>query len=104
MRSIIRQNITAPAYNLNFDASTFAHRQPMGESAAPFGENEKKRSASRQLFAFPTGSPAYFSTHISLLLVLSKFQSIGWCGNNPELSLLYLREIITKEHYENYYW
>ncbi len=33
------------------------------------------------MFEFPTGSSSHFSTHISLLLVLSKLKYVSWCGN-----------------------
>jgi len=54
----------------------------MGESTAPFGENDKRQSASKKIFELTTASPAYFFTHILPLLVLSKVQIFYWCGNN----------------------
>jgi hypothetical protein len=44
----------------------------MGESTAPFGENVKKRSASKKIFELTTASPTDFFTYTSLLYVLSK--------------------------------
>jgi len=48
----------------------------MGESTAPFGENDTKRSAPEKIFELTTASPSAFFRHISLRLVLSTF----WLG------------------------
>ncbi len=53
----------------------------MGESAAPFGESDTRRSARKKIFELPTGSPADFFTYISPRLALSKFQLIRWGSN-----------------------
>ncbi len=53
----------------------------MGESAAPFGENDTRQSARKKIFELPTGSPSVFFTHILPRLVLSKFEVFSWCGN-----------------------
>jgi hypothetical protein len=44
----------------------------MDERTAPFGENVKKRSASKKIFELTTASPTGFFTYTSLLYVLSK--------------------------------
>jgi hypothetical protein len=53
----------------------------MGESTAPFGENVKKRSASKKIFELTTASSAYFFIHILPLLVLSKVGCVHWGGD-----------------------
>jgi len=50
----------------------------MGESAAPFGENDKGRSAPEKIFELTTASPSDFFTHTSSLLVLSNVRVIHW--------------------------
>jgi hypothetical protein len=54
----------------------------MGESIAPFGENVKKRSASKKIFELTTASPTDFFTYTSLLYVLSKVKVFTWWSNN----------------------
>jgi hypothetical protein len=53
----------------------------MGESTAPFGENVKKRSASKKIFELTTASPTDFFTHSSLLYLLSKVKVFAWWSN-----------------------
>jgi len=54
----------------------------MGESAAPFGENDKGQSAHKKIFELTTASPSDFFMHISSLLVLSNFRVICRGSNN----------------------
>jgi hypothetical protein len=54
----------------------------MGEITAPFGENVKKRSASKKIFELTTASPTDFFTHSSLLYVLSKVKVYTWWSND----------------------
>jgi len=57
----------------------------MGESAAPFGESDTRRSARKKIFELPTGSPSDLFAHISPRLALSKFQLIRW-GSNRQIT------------------
>ena len=54
----------------------------MGESATPFGENDKGRPAPEKIFELTTASPSDFFTHISSLLVLSNIWVIRWGSDN----------------------
>jgi hypothetical protein len=53
----------------------------MGESTAPFGENVKKRFASKKIFELTMASPTDFFTHSSLLYLLSKVKVFTWWSN-----------------------
>jgi hypothetical protein len=64
----------------------------MDESTAPFGENVKKRSASKKIFELTTASPTDFFTYISLLYVLSKVKVFTWWSNK----ILFLNSIYSK--------
>ena len=56
-------------YRLSEDTS-------MGESAAPFGENDTGQPAHKKIFELPTGSPLDLFAHILPRLVLSNFRVI----------------------------
>jgi hypothetical protein len=53
----------------------------MGESTVLFGENVKKRSASKKIFELTMASPTDFFTHSSLLYILSKVKVFTWWSN-----------------------
>ncbi len=48
----------------------------MGESAAPFGENDTRQPARKKIFELTTASPSDFFTHILPRLDLSNFRVI----------------------------
>ena len=50
----------------------------MGESTAPFGENEKGRPAPEKILELTTASPSDFFTHISPCFALSNTRVIRW--------------------------
>ena len=53
----------------------------MGESAAPFGDNDTGQSAHKKIFELALASTADFFMHISPRLVISKFELVTWCGD-----------------------
>ncbi len=53
----------------------------MSKGAVPDGENNKRQSANKKIFEFPTGSTVDFFTHIPPFLALSKLQTIYRVGN-----------------------
>ncbi len=54
----------------------------MGESAAPFGENDMRQPVCKKIFELTTASSSDFFTHISPHLDLSNLWVFSWCGNN----------------------
>jgi len=59
----------------------------LDESAAPFGDNDTEQSAHKKIFALALANTADFFKHISLRLVISKFELVTWYGDNYSKSL-----------------